>query len=237
MNQEIFFFDYHRFLSENEVLMSQADAGNILPMVQQAHHLTQILSPEDWILDELGCHLSQLDRFEKWPAAQAGFALLVVLSSYLERTDSRYFSYKAIAWLRMVCKQLGWTDENVERFRKGNKVESLFKPGVEFPKEQMNQESVWLDPKNYWLGARPERSLNNGWFSLEDIRFYSQLLVENQYVYQQIDINALDIAASRKPHHPPLPTREQALKMLSDVLHLFDKALTKGVGLYWVTAL
>lgn len=237
MNFEIFFFDYNRFLQENGEFLLQADEGNYLPMVERARSLVESIHPDDWILNDLGCHLSQLERFEKWPATFGGFSLLVLLSEYLHPTNMRYHSYESISRLRSICDHLGWNNATIQMFRLGNKIESLLKPSIEFPDERINQTATWLDPRNYWLAVHPERSLNDGWFSLENIQFYYDLLVQSEDKYRQIDFDALDLSPTHKLSFRNSPTHAQWVGFLSDVLRLFENALEKRVGLYWIVAL
>jgi hypothetical protein len=219
-----FLFDYNRFHLEAKPFIEEADRSNYVPILQYAGELTAEHSTTDWILENSGASLFQLNTLSRDPAAQIGFAFLVLLSKFLSPPPVDYIPMGGVGAILALADL--HEREEISTIMKGLPTSFLFKPGQH---QGSSGDPRWRDPAYYWWWVRPTHAYFTKWIDMEMAA----------HLHQKLDtllIRFLGMTDTERANLPrPLP-KTNIESECKNYLSILRSALDSRMGLFEVTA-
>lgn len=219
-----FLFDYEGFQLEAKPFIEEADQGNYILISQYAGKLADELSTTEWILENSGASLFQLDTLSRDPAAQIGFAFLILMSKFLSPPPVDYTPMGGVGAVLSLADSR--EHEEISLILKGLPTSFLFKPG-QYQGPPGDQR--WRNPAYYWWWVRPSHAYFIKWFDTEMIAHLHQKLGILLTRFMEMT----DIEKSSLPLPFPKTNIEDECKSYLSILR---SALDHHVGLLQVTA-
>ncbi len=160
MLHKTFLFDYKKFAQTAVKLTPSIEKGDYQELLAEANHIFSAVTPEKWILQDIGTSLEKFSLGEIRDSFDVGYLLLVVLSKYLTYGQ---FSLDQLGDVRKALLHLGWDDKSIDLLIHGEPTNLLIQPdSLHMPVYRQN-----TAPYYYWIS--PSQANHCGWLSLERI--------------------------------------------------------------------